>query len=795
MLDINLKNNYFWIFIIILLSAIVDGKLIFSINNPPAWDQGYHLSNVFKMYNILDYGNLNILDKTNEILNITNTYRGPLTYFLSALFLKIFGNTYYFAYFSNQIFNLICILSLFYLGKLFRNESTGIWASVIFTFSSFIIIQRTDYLIDLSLTAFSTCNFLFLTYWYLDKKKNSKFSILSGISLGLIFLIKPTGIILFILSLLTIFIKILKNKNGLISNLNEVFLFFISFTLISYPWFSRHWITIISSVINAWNWGVNYQDGYGKSSIANWLFYFKEIPTIFGLLNSIIFSTLFLFEKIFQNNILKVKINNFRKINLWFLIYLFNSYLIISLMSTKDIRFLLPSYPILCIYLSTFITSKNSNIFSIRNKKIILASSICFTLFLNNEFSFNILKNESPFNFPHSDIVNEIKNNNKNLTSTLAVLPDTKEINTFNLEAEAARKGEYIFVRQVISNKNTFKEDLKYFDWFLVKTGSQGIMSSEAKNLLTEYLINNESFVEQKKWILNDKSELILLRRKFLNSYLEKIKCIEKNPTLEIKKINRGININIIGSGEKIKSSSLLIDFLGKDFKKTTNVSLANGFFHNNFNEESCYYLSQNVPITFPENSPSELNLIARLINKDGDIDYLKSKSKNLIINQNTYEDKHILMANRIEKVELLGNYLKNGEFQKLFDLVGIINQSDPKQIYLTDAEKIYMKRYQENNYLKDLYSILISQILQRKISDAEETINLIIEKDNKNGNAFLTKSIIDIYLLDGKDSRFFINKAKLLDKSEESSDILKTLDGITYLLEMKFINAYKTLI
>ena len=32
----------------------VKNLFILKINNPPAWDQGYHLSNVFKMYNILE---------------------------------------------------------------------------------------------------------------------------------------------------------------------------------------------------------------------------------------------------------------------------------------------------------------------------------------------------------------------------------------------------------------------------------------------------------------------------------------------------------------------------------------------------------------------------------------------------------------------------------------------------------------------------------------------------------------------------------------------------------------------
>ena len=39
--------------------------------------------------------------------------------------------------------------------------------------------------------------------------------------------------------------------------------------------------------------------------------------------------------------------------------------------------------------------------------------------------------------------------------------------------------------------------------------------------------------------------------------------------------------------------------------------------------------------------------------------------------------------------------YLKIGEFDKLFNLVGLVNQSDPDQEYLKDAEKIFKFRYQ----------------------------------------------------------------------------------------------------
>ena len=151
-------------------------------------------------------------------------------------------------------------------------------------------------------------------------------------------------------------------------------------------------------------------------------------------------------------------------------------------------------------------------------------------------------------------------------------------------------------------------------------------------------------------------------------------------------------------------------------------------------------------------------------------------------------------MTNKISEVELLGNYLRKGEFEKLFNLVGVINQSDPKQIYLKDAEKIYLQRYHDNKNTNYLYNVLICQILQRKVDKAEKTIDQILDSDYSNGNAQLVKSIINIYLLDKKDARVFLNNAKILDKSEESSEIIYIVEGLTNLLELNFINAYKIL-
>ena len=44
------------------------------------------------------------------------------------------------------------------------------------------------------------------------------------------------------------------------------------------------------------------------------------------------------------------------------------------------------------------------------------------------------------------------------------------------------------------------------------------------------------------------------------------------------------------------------------------------------------------------------------------------------------------------------------------------------------------------------------------------------------------------------EDARFAINNAKISNKSKESEEIINFIDGLTNILELKFLNAYKLL-
>ena len=783
---------FFKLFLVFIFSILIDYLLLNNANSIPGWDQGYHLSNVFKMHNLYGFYGNNYQDLWSKLLNVTDSYRGPLTYFFSSLFLKIFGISYKNAYLSNHIYSLICIFSIYELGKIIFNRSAGLWAAIIFTFSPLIISQRTDYLIDLSLTAFVTLNFLFLTRWFLSKSIFSIYSIISGLTLGLVFLVKPTGITLLILPLLITISKRIFQSSKKFLILIELIVLCSTFLLIIYPWFSKNWLTILSSIINAWQWGVKYQEGFEINDIKSWFFYIFRIPDIIGKTNFWTLISIFLYRIFYSNSDFFNYFRNSKK-HFLYLSFFINVYLITSIMSTKEIRFFLPVLPIICIFLSALLNSKNK-LKEVYFKRIILIGILITTISYQNSLLgyFSLFKNNNfkeEDNFLHQEIIHEISKGNKNLISTLAVLPDTREINTFNLEAEASKEGEYVAVRQIISNKDTYKLDLQNFDWFLIKTGNQGVMKNEARELIEQKLYDNKVFAVHKEWVLSDKSYLRLIKRRSPSILIEKSVCKDKKPIINVEKIDNGLKLITTGNGKSLKSSKLLLNIKtnNKNFKE--NISLANGMFHPYFKEKDCYSIEQNIPIKFNLKKQDKINKLFIEIFYINNLNKILFVDKKIIENYSFNFEKSLLMANKIKTVEQLGLDLKFGRFDNLFKLVEILNQSDPKQVYLKDAEDIYTIRYKMSKNVDDLYSVLISQILQRKANTAKNTTDILLKNHgSSNQNIYISQAVINLYLLNIRDARLSINNAKSLSNSVKNDEIIKTIDNILNILEFKSI-------
>jgi len=167
--------------------------------------------------------------------------------------------------------------------------------------------------------------------------------------------------------------------------------------------------------------------------------------------------------------------------------------------------------------------------------------------------------NTSKPNWPHKEIIEQVSRFSPYSKSVIAILPDTKELNTFNLSSEANIQNSNTYVRQIISNEKSYKDDLDRFNWFLLKDGEQGIMSNDSKLALSDLIKESNKFKNFKSWELPDGSKATLYKRKVMN---ESISIINKNLiplNLDLIFSSNGITANLKGSNEIINNSNLLI--------------------------------------------------------------------------------------------------------------------------------------------------------------------------------------------------------------------------------------------
>ena len=134
-----------------------------------------------------------------------------------------------------------------------------------------------------------------------------------------------------------------------------------------------------------------------------------------------------------------------------------------------------------------------------------------------------------------------------------------------------------------------------------------------------------------------------------------------------------------------------------------------------------------------------------------------------------------------------MGRFLREGKFDELFNLVGLVNKSDPEQEYLKDAEEIFKYRYQlDNTNIDYLYDISIRQILQRKSLQASKTLLEIQKIDSNNPYLYLAKSITDIYNFKPRKAERNILIAQKSYKKESLKETINTVNIISNIVNLR---------
>ncbi len=708
---------------------------------PPAWDQGDHLSRALGFWQVLQQIQPFSGAWWQELWAQAPSYRGPLTYLVTAPLFSLLGPGYGTAILSNGLFQALLLASLYGQGRLVGSRAAGLWAGFLAAVAPALLNQRTDYLIDFSLTAVVTACWLLLSWRHLGQPLRPWLaSTLAGIGLGLLVLTRPTGLLLLWLPLLWLLIRairaLLKRRWALAG---QGLLAAGLAWLVAGSWFSQNWLTILSTVNNARRWGVLYQDGLEPNTLEGWLYYPRLLPAMAGAWLVAVVAVGWLLSCWQRQRWPHWPTGAApRRALAWWLSFPLGALLLASLMSTKDFRFVLPLLPQLLLGLGLLLAGSarwQQGAVVVLGVSSLLASQ------------FNLGPNLTGFpahppkgaeHWPVAEIVGTIRRQSPQQLSTLAVLPDHEFLNAFNLEAEGRRQQFRVAARQTVAPLEQLNDDLRGFDWFLLKGGNQGVMSDERQARLSELVSQSPAFVATGRWPLPDGSVAELFRRRQLSLEVAPAPCRQgREGVLEIWPATN--TSRLIGPADQLAGSRVLL--------ADRDHAVGQGMLRplpGDGGGQRCLAVTERLAwpsVSAPANAVPD----ARLLQADG-----QQRPLRFALRTEPPPGGNPVapvMASRQQQLLELGQLLRTGELDALFKQVGIINQHDPEQRYLPDGEAILEARLQRDpGNLDLLYPLALAQALQRKADAAARTLSQITRLDPTNANAHLGLGFVQLY-------------------------------------------------
>ena len=821
-----------------LLAGIWLGSLVLDLiwlqghQLPPAWDQGDHLSRALNIWQVLRQPQPLAGDWWHQLWAQAPSYRGPLTYLATAPLFSLLGPSYASAILSNSLFNGLLLVSIYGQGRLLSSRQTGLWAAWFCAVAPALLNQRSDYLIDFSLTAVLAACWTLLSWRHLGVGETGRTAGPSwrrpwlasgccGLALGALLLTRPTGLLLLWLPLAALALRaaqqLLRGRWWLAAQgLLAAWLAW----LVAGGWIGQNWLTIVSTVNNARRWGVLYQEGLEPNSLAGWLYYPKLLPAMAGASLVGLVLAGWLLDRWLRRQGTRPPASAAERWRLaWWLSFPLGGLLLASLMSTKDFRFVLPLLPQLLLLLAWLVSAVGANSGASSGAKggsgpwrrywrgaIVLVGisgllACQFGIGANlTAFPSHAPQGEQPSPqreqpspqreqpWPLEEIVATIRRQSPQQLSTLAVLPDSEFLNAFNLEAEGRRQGFRVAARQTLAPLEHLEEDLAGFDWFLLKGGDQGVMSDERQAKLSQLVRRSPAFIAAGRWALPDGSGAELYRRRQLSLAVAPAPCAAVGqPLLELLDQGAGAGgdgvlvTRLVAPARLLRGSRLLID--GHD------RGVGQGLLRPD-QPSGCLAISerlaskQPLPAQFQASlllaSGQRIPLQSRLIKFTPATRQATTKGPNpgatTPAAPNPAEGPE--MPNRIDQLLELGQLLRQGQLDELFARVGRINQQDPEQVYLLDGEAILQARLtRESGNLNNLYALALAQALQRQADAAARSLQEIVRLDPSNPNALLGLGFVELYRFRPASANEALQRA---DSLQPGNATIRTLQAVS---------------
>jgi len=537
----------------------------------------------------------------------------------------------------------------------------------------------------------------------------------------------------------------------------------------------------------------------------------------------------------------------------WLAIFWWGGYFICSLNINKDFRYTLPLLPVLAIVLAYFLTLfpqpwGRQIRWGTLGLGVIL---MMFNLWPIGSYPVRqVIRTLNPGNqhhvylgnpWPNEQVIKEIITSQPYLKANLGVLPSTPEINQHNLNYYGSLQNSQVYGRQVGTNKKNVLKDVRSLSWFVTKTGQQGSVDrvQDAQQMTMQTLEISPEFKLNKQWLLPDNSLLNLYQRIIpfveVEPLKQSIKKIELSQVLIPNQAPPGVAVPVTykwrGSLQDLQDGVVILNWnltppnpplvrggtdgfenlLGRggtdDFENllvkggTDGLSswihdhgIGMGQLYGDSSDMS-YQVIERMAMLPPVNIvPGNYQLEAIYLNRKTGENY-KIETPNISLK---IDPKAIPVAapelDLVTQLRTLSVNLPKGinGLDPVFAEVGRINQYDPTQDYLIQAEKALEYRLkQEPNRLDLAYNLGLANVLQQDAKGAIAALKIVTQLDSKNPNAHAYLAFVYLYNLQPKLAEQALKPALELKPNQPEYQLLK---GVAQLMQGDVIQTWKNL-
>ena len=742
---------------------------------PPAWDQGDHLSRAFGLLRVLQQAEPWSGAWWHRLWAEAPSYRGPLTGLVTAPVLQLLGPSYNSAVLANSLFQALLMLSVYGQGRLIQGRRVGLWAAALTGLAPALLNQRSDVLIDFSLTAVLSASWWLLSWRVLRQPRPGwLWSLLVGMSLGLITLTRATGLLLLWLPLLLLALRLaaaLRRGHG--RPLLETLLAAIGALLVAGPWIAQNWLTILTSVNMAHRWGTVYQEGLEANTLQGWLWYPRMLPAMAGAL---------MVAVVLVGGLLAWRPWSRRPPIawpqrpwplLWWLSFPLGALLLATLMTTKNIRFGLPLVPQLLVGLALVLANVRGR-WGAPWRIAVVAVGIWgvvgsqFGLALNTS-GFSPRPPSNAGHWPLAEIIAQIREGAPQQLATVVVVPDSNiHLNPFNLDAEGRRQAFSVAARQSVAAAEQMAAELAGFDWFLLQGNLPG-QANEA--LLTSLVQRSPALRPVASWPLPDGSRAQLFQKRLPGLEVEPAPCpADGQPQLRLSPVGPGglRRTELVAPAAVLRQGPLLLA-PGADH------AIGQGLLRPQGN--GCLRVRDTLQASPGADRPAPPEPAA-----DQEVLLLLPDGRSLKPRLGPplpapLGEAPLGLPNRIAQLREMGRQLRSGPLDPLFAGLGQINQQDPEQIYLEQGEQLLRARLRRQpEAVEDLYALALAQALQRKADAAAASLEQLTRLDPRNSRPWMGLGVVNLYRFHPGAARRALDRAAALAPQDPTVHTLRAV-------------------